>query len=244
MKPDLEPMPLWLSLLYFGIPTVLELILLLWVLPTLDRSGAPPIVLFCLWASPLVLMVIAALVGHRLEGRPLTLVALRERLRLEPMSGRGWWWAAGLALFNFATYVGMAFLISPLAKSLPSAPEIAKKILGDSTTFVGFPMAGAWWLLGVWFLFYLVNVAGEELWWRGYILPRQELQHGERTWIIHGILWTLFHCFYGIEALMILPGALALSWVCQRQQSTWPGLVAHGFLNAFAAIRLIMGILG
>jgi len=27
-----------------------------------------------------------------------------------------------------------------------------------------------------------------ELWWRGYILPRQELAFGRWTWIIHGLL--------------------------------------------------------
>jgi membrane protease YdiL (CAAX protease family) len=36
---------------------------------------------------------------------------------------------------------------------------------------------------------------GEELWWRGYVLPRQELAFGRATWVIHGILWSVIHLF-------------------------------------------------
>jgi membrane protease YdiL (CAAX protease family) len=46
--------------------------------------------------------------------------------------------------------------------------------------------------LGVAILFIVLlffNIAGEELWWRGYIFPRQEKTYGRWTWLIHGLLW-------------------------------------------------------
>ena len=241
--PQLKPMPLWQALLYFGVPMALECVIIYAVLPALNAAGVHHFIGFVVSALPMVLMLVAALVAHRLEGRPLAWHAVRDRLRLGPMRARGWWWSVGLALFTLASYVGVSFPIGPLAEKLPPA-EAFGEILGNQTTFVGFPMKGAWWLLGVWFVFYLFNVLGEELWWRGYILPRQELAHGRFTWVVHGILWTLFHIFYLVEMLMLLPGALALAWVCQREKSTWPGIVAHGFLNAMAAIRIVLGILG
>lgn len=118
-----------------------------------------------------------------------------------------------------------------------------QKPWGGEGSFVDFPLQGAWWLLAVWFVGYFFNVVGEELWWRGYILPRQELVHGSRTWAIHGTQWTLFHVFNLATLWMILPGALMLAWYCQRTRNTWPGIVAHGLLNAMAAIRLVTGIM-
>src|SRR5262245_47483043 len=45
--------------------------------------------------------------------------------------------------------------------------------------FMGFPWQGAWWVLIYYGVVMLVgNIGGEELWWRGYVLPRQELAFG------------------------------------------------------------------
>lgn len=241
--PVLKPMPLWQTVLFFGVPALLECAAIFWLMPLLDEAGAPLWANFAVFGSPLLLMAAAALTAMRLEGWPLTWASVRDRLRLNRMRGKGWAWSVGLALFNLSSYVGVAVLLSPLSEKF-DPPEILLKVLGDSEHFLGYPMKGAWWMLGAWFLFYLVNVLGEEVWWRGYILPRQELQHGRWTWAVHGTCWTLFHVFYFADMVMILPGALALAWVCQREKSTWPGIVSHGLLNAMAAIRIVMGIIG
>jgi membrane protease YdiL (CAAX protease family) len=45
--------------------------------------------------------------------------------------------------------------------------------------FMGMPLRGAWWILIYYAVLILVcNIGGEELWWRGYVLPRQELAFG------------------------------------------------------------------
>src|SRR5205807_1973574 len=62
--------------------------------------------------------------------------------------------------------------------------------------FMGVPLAGAWWILVYYALVMLAcNIGGEELWWRGYLLPRQEAAFGKAAWIIHGMYWSLFHLF-------------------------------------------------
>jgi hypothetical protein len=60
----------------------------------------------------------------------------------------------------------------------------------------------------------LVIIFGEELWWRGYIVPRQEQARGRWTWAIHGMLWFLW------QALALLPICLAVPYVAQRRQNT------------------------
>ena len=90
-----------------------------------------------------------------------------------------------------------------------------------------------------------VATIGEELWWRGYILPRQELAHGQGTWFVHGVLWCLFHLFAPWNVLSILPGCLALSFVAQRLKNTWPAIIAHGLANGLLVLIVVVaGILG
>ena len=46
---------------------------------------------------------------------------------------------------------------------------------------MGIPLGGAWWVLFYYAtVILLFNIGGEELWWRGYVLPRQELAFGIR----------------------------------------------------------------
>jgi membrane protease YdiL (CAAX protease family) len=89
-----------------------------------------------------------------------------------------------------------------------------------------------------------VNVGGEELWWRGYVLPRQELTLGANAWFVHGLLWTAFHVVFYWQLLMILPITLAIAFVSQRTKSTWPAIVGHALLNWGTFPFLVRGFLG
>lgn len=61
---------------------------------------------------------------------------------------------------------------------------------------------------------FVFNILGEELWWRGVVLPRQELAFGKGT------------------------------WVCYRFKNTTPGIIIHGVMNGIALIPLLLGALG
>ncbi|MGY8986224.1 MAG: CPBP family intramembrane glutamic endopeptidase, partial [Sphingomonadales bacterium] len=112
------------------------------------------------------------------------------------------------------------------------------------TEFIGMSLAGNWWILPLMELSLIIATLGEELWWRGYILPRQELVYGNKTWIIHGLLWTSFHLFAPWNIISILPGCLALSYVAQKLKNTWPGIIAHGLANGILiTIIIVMGII-
>jgi membrane protease YdiL (CAAX protease family) len=113
--------------------------------------------------------------------------------------------------------------------------------------FLGIPLPGHWWVF-FYFVSVLIvfNMFGEELWWRGFILPRQELGQGRWTWVIHGALWDMFHIFYHQTAwtfLAFLPGMLAIAYVCQRLKNTWPGIISHTVANSGIPIAILFGIL-
>lgn len=91
---------------------------------------------------------------------------------------------------------------------------------------------------------FVFNIVGEELWWRGIVLPRQELAFGIWTRVLHGVLWAFFHIFKRWDVLNLLPITLALAWVCCKFKNATPGIVIHGVTNGIALIPLLLGVLG
>jgi membrane protease YdiL (CAAX protease family) len=89
----------------------------------------------------------------------------------------------------------------------------------------------------------VLNIVGEEFWWRGYVLPRQELVHGRWTWLVHGVLWTLFHAPFWWNLVLLLPSTLSLSFVTSRLRNTTPGLIAHFVMNGLGYVMILLGIL-
>jgi len=89
-----------------------------------------------------------------------------------------------------------------------------------------------------------LNIFGEELWWRGYILPRQEKVHGRWTWAIHGLLWLLWHvAFLPWQAFALLPICLFIPYVAQRRQNTWPAVIIH-LQNGIVLLLILAMVLG
>lgn len=87
--------------------------------------------------------------------------------------------------------------------------------------------------------------SGEEFLWRGYILPRQELQHSRHAWRIHGLQWTWFHViFKPWEMFMLLPGCLACGWICSRTRNTTPGIVTYLGLNGLGVLMVALAATG
>ncbi len=112
--------------------------------------------------------------------------------------------------------------------------------------FMGIPLAGAWWVLFYYAtVMLLFNIGGEELWWRGYVLPRQELAFGPYAWLVHGFLWSAFHLFMQptlSDTLRMSVTGLALSFIAQRTQNTWPGIIGHSFGYLSFFLGLVRGV--
>lgn len=167
-------------------------------------------------------LFVGSLVAYWLEGNPLSWVPFEERFRLRRMSRRDWLWTAALSLFTLLSYLGLqtevAALVTRGAIVIPdSVPDIVDPRVDQTLEqLAGGPLKGNWSLAVMGLVMLFFNIFGEELWWRGYILRRQEVVHGRYTWMIHGGLWTLFHVFKYWDFIAILPSALALSFVVSR----------------------------
>jgi membrane protease YdiL (CAAX protease family) len=253
-QPVLKPMGLGLSLLYFGLPMLMFALSVYLMIPFLVSQGYSPFVSYS--ASlivPLGVIFAFSLGLYKQDGYPLTWKALAERFRLRRMSGKDWQWAlvslvimfitSGILLFATHGLFIQGVVKLPYAVPLAIDPTVGQTA-ADFSRLYGADATGNWGLLLLSIILLAFNIVGEEFWWRGYIFPRQELVFGKRTWLVHGILWCLFHAFKWWEWIALLPVTLILSYVAQRRQSTWPGIVTHLIFNGLSLIAIVGVVMG
>jgi membrane protease YdiL (CAAX protease family) len=237
-----KPLSLGESIPYFLIPSAVFLGSVHGLMPALDRAGVDLFAIFLIGlGGPLALLLVSTFVALRLEGTPRD--QWRARLRLGPMGKGGWLWTIGLCVGFFLSPLLLGFTGPWRLDHWPMPDVVARQFADTPGRFMGHELLGAWPLWFGFFLFSLLNVIGEELWWRGYLLPRQELASGRWTWAAHGLLWAAFHSFFHWEVLGLLPGCLLLAYVSQRTRSTWPALFAHALIQVPVLIALFVGVL-
>lgn len=250
---NIKPMGLGLSVLFFGIPSAVLTYSIYHFMQEFHHEGMNDFLNFYLtMVLPLALMLVAAVVAYKLEGRTLTWHDLSQRFRLTRMTKQDWLYTLGLFLTMALAYGVLGFtaqwlmqfkLFAPPEFLIPAVdPRLKQHLVTD--VFMGIPLKGQWWIAIVYFVALLFNIFGEEFWWRGYILPRQELAFGKWTWVIHGVLWTLFHVFWKWNLLSLLPACLALSYVVYKRKNTWIGIITHMALNSIPLVGLVIGIIG
>ena len=112
-----------------------------------------------------------------------------------------------------------------------------------SGTLFGMTLKGKWWIVIVYVIGWTLNILGEEFWYRGWMLPRQEISFGKYAWIINGSMFTFQHWMQPWNFLSILPGALFMSFVLQLRKNTWIGIIQHGLINLGLFIHIVKGVI-
>jgi membrane protease YdiL (CAAX protease family) len=251
VKITLKPIPLWNAIVLFAATSGLVYVMVYHGISTLMGAGITFLqsYLVCFYA-PFVVIFVAAIIGYLLERREFSWSAFRSRYRLEMLSGRTWIWTAGLTIVGLGFYLALGFTAKVLANIPWLAPPaffpaelnpIKQMVPG---TFMDTVLKGQWWIIPAYTSGWFFNIFGEELLWRGYLMPRQEVLYGKYTWLIHGALWSLWHCFWRWNILVIMPIALAIPYVVQRTRNTWVGIIAHGIANAIPLVMIVKGVIG
>lgn len=241
----------WLgSILLFGIPSLIFTTFLFLLMPAVAARGGSAFAAFHAgFMAPLALMLIAALVAYRLEQGSWSWAGLKDRFRLARLDRRSVLWTVALVgwiilfmdflPFNAAirrVFEGVHFYDAPAGYT-----AFMNGLTDGRTQILGLPFS---WGLLIYYLIglFLFNILGEELWWRGYILPRQELAFGSYAWVINGVLWAGFHAFYHTNLGILvsyLPTTVGIAFVAQRTRSTWPGIIAHFVSNLGIPILMV-----
>lgn len=251
-KGAVKPMYAGESLLWFG-GWAVALILSVYVLmPKLPSSFTDFERFFLAMTIPLSLIFITAIGLYWLQnGRSMQ--GFKLRYRMDQFKFTDVVWGVGMAA---ASLLGMgdfsalstkliAIGIIPVPKNLPLILDPGA-VYNHATLdqMVGGQIEGNWMVILLYFIMLFFNIAGEELLWRGYLLPRQELVFGKKTWLIHGLFWTMFHSFKWWDMLSLLPICLIISYVAQKRKSIWPGFIAHYIVNGMGLVMFLAAVLG
>ena len=224
---QIPPMSFAKSLLFFFIPALFFWALFWQVIPFLDLLGNSLFVTFLIgFGSPYLILLLLSLRFYSKEASKFGGGTLKERFRLGPIVGKAWFWTVFLCLIVYISYQKLAPAVIWSQELFPSPPK--SWVLMQNVDPVYFmDVKYSWWVFSAYLLFSIVRILGTEFWFRGYILPRQEVTFGNKTWILHGILYTLFYAFMPWQLIGIFIPALAIAFVAQRVKNTWPGIIAQ-----------------
>ena len=252
----LRPLPLRHAVVHFLLAGIALRFAVYNVLPWLvDRGWSPYSAFIVTSTAPLAILFALAFVSVRMEGVPLALPALARRFRLRRLSWRDALWVLAAFVLVLVASVVLAPLRAPILDLLPALPQSFPPLIDPSLQNQELPGAVAAWMgpesrgrwepvLGILLLFFF-NIFGEELYWRGTLLPRQVLVHGNRTWLVHGLLWNLFHLpLYPWYLIFGLPITLILAFVAQRTGNTWVPILLHGLGNLPLTLLVIGVVVG
>ena len=188
------------------------------------------------WQFVLVLI----LVGR--EQRSLRWSTLREALWLRsprsPRSGRrgGRVWLILIPLF-------VAFAAEMFLPELPHPENRDLGALLDSDAGQRF-LEGAWGWFGLIVVLALFNtVLGEELLFRGFLLPRMNGAFGRGDWLANGVLFAVYHLHQPWAFLSPLADAFVLAYPTKRYRSAWLGIAVHSAQSVFIVLVVLSLVL-
>jgi uncharacterized protein len=180
--------------------------------------------LICITAG-LIWQFVLVLIMTRRELGGLQWPRVRDALWLRPprdprsgrVGGRVWWWVL--------PFIVLFALEAAVAIPGPSVRDFADFV--DSDGGEDF-FRGAWgWFAVVVVLVVFNTVLGEELLFRGLLLPRMRGVFGRGDWVANGVIFAVYH----LHTPWVIPTSLvdifALAYPSRRFQSAWMGIIVH-----------------
>jgi len=181
-------------------------------------------------------VLVAILVGR--EQRTLRWSTVREALWLRaprsPRSGRvgGRVW---LIVIPLIVALAAEELIPRVA--MPENRDFATLLESDAGKAF---LHGAWGWYGLLLVMFLFNTAlGEELLFRGFLLPRMNGAFGRGDWVANGVLFAGYH----LHVPWVIPAGLLdtfiLAYPSKRYRSAWIGIAVHSAQSVVIAVLVL-----
>jgi uncharacterized protein len=214
-----------------------------------DRLGGPvvlPRALLVLLTLGLIWQfVLVVLLVHRERGSlrwPVLKDALWLKAPRSPTTGRvgGRLW---LVLIP-ALLIFFAEGLIPVLNVIPSVPSHDLAIFAQSDVFAAF-MSGNWvWYAVLVALVVFNTILGEELLFRGVLLPRMQAVFGRFDWVANGVLFAAYHLHEPWVIPSTLVGdTLALSYPSRRYRSALIGIIVHSSQSILTLVLLLFLVL-
>lgn len=178
----------------------------------------------------------------RREG-PMDWVAVRKRIWLngprDPRTGQArarlWWWVVPAIAAN----VLLGFAADPLVSLWSRLTGLEEPAWASITALAQPEFVGQWWIVGLALVSSAFNyVLGEELFFRGILLPRMEKAFGRWDWVVNTLLFGLYH----VHKIWFWPTMVMSSfgtvWAARRYRSLWMSIAVHGVESLFVIVVL------
>jgi len=198
--------------------------------------------------------ILAMIVVYHEEGN-LRLYTIRRRFWLNhPVSVRTgemkkslWWWIIPLILLVAALEMGLRSTLVQLWTTI--FPFFAEPKGYDASAMFAPELRsmwlGAWDMLGLFLVLALFNTfLGEELIFRGVLLPKMEGVFGKWDWVANGILFSLYHLHQPWGILATIPGDLLFAYSGKRFHSNWFPIILHSGQSIFVLFMILGLVLG
>jgi len=187
----------------------------------------------------------------RREVHPFTWDNLKDRVWLHPPTDprtgvRSHWvylWTIPLVVFTQA-YYALAVLDWLDERWVQTFPFLAPPPYAVIQNLAE-PAVGQWWLLGVLAVSLVFNyLLGEELIFRGILLPKMQGVFGTWDWLANGILFSTYH----LHRIWGLPSTLFIDWsypwAAKRFKSYWVAVILHAVDGVILIVLFPMAIMG
>jgi membrane protease YdiL (CAAX protease family) len=182
-----------------------------------------------IWQFVLVLILTRRELGGLEWSRVREALWLRAPLdaRTGRVGGRVWWW-----VLPFVVVFALEAFLSIPGPSVRDFGEFLDSDRGEDF------FRGAWgWFAVVVVLAVFNTVLGEELLFRGLLLPRMQGVFGRRDWVANGVLSAVYHLHQPWSIPASLLDIIALAYPSRRFQSAWMGIIVHSVQSV-----LVIGI--
>jgi uncharacterized protein len=199
--------------------------------------------LLILLTAGLVWQFVLVLILLRRELGSLEWSRARDALWLRPprdpktgrVGGKVWWWAL-LFVALFAVWAMVPGIPGP------SGRDFADFVEGDRGEAF---FSGAWgWFAVVVVLVVFNTVLGEELLFRGLLLPRMRAVFGKRDWIANGLLFTVYHLHTPwVIPTTLVDGIFLNAYPARRFQSAWMGIIVHSLQSVLVIVIVLALVL-
>jgi membrane protease YdiL (CAAX protease family) len=205
----------------------------------------------------LIWQYVLCMIVVRQEGGNLRWATIKRRLRLnspqDPKTGerggRLWLWVipfiVGIVVWELVLGAYATRFRTALLPFVAEPPSYSLNAVFGSREVLG-RLVGAWWFFGLFVINAIFNtVLGEELLFRGVLLPRMTGVFGRWSWLANGVLFGFYHLHQPSSILAnAISGAFLVALPSWRFRSTWMGIVVHSVQSVWFAFLILGVVLG
>jgi len=158
-----------------------------------------------------------------------------------------WWWIVPLIVLVAFLQLGFrSKLLSLWAASFPFFAEpIGYDMSSMFTPELRAQVVGAWGWLALIVVYSLFNtVLGEELLFRGVLLPKMEGVFGKWDWLANGVIFGFYHLHQPWNIPSSILTGLIYAFSAKRFRSNWMAVITHGAEGILMLVTILTAVLG